>query len=394
MSLEAVREYLALLWKRYQVLSSREERSIVLDEICRNLKIHRKSAIRLMKAAQVPKKKRGPTQAPKRRYSEECREHVKKLWRQMGYIASIRVKAAFPDWIPHYQDCTDLVKEELIRISASSIERILKPERAVLQRRFNTGTRINKKIVTQIPIRNLSFTPKEGGFLESDTVCHCGDSMSGSFIRSLTAVDLCFGWTEVEALEKTNGQSVKEGLKEIESRMPFDLKGFFADGGSEFWNHDVVDGYIKKFEELEYGRGRSYRSNDQAHIEQKNDTHVRRVFGYDRISGKVAANMMNNIYRKEWRLLQNFFLPQSRLVEKKRIGSKVIRRMDVPKTPYQRILEANNVDPDIKTELLKQRETLNPFELRAKLTKKLKVFARYLKDEWTNPFYGKYHDKP
>ncbi len=121
---------------------------------------------------------------------------------------------------------------------------------------------------------------------------------------------------------------------------------------------------------------------------------MRQTFGWDRISGKVAVAMMNNIYRKEWRLLQNFFLPQAQLLKKERVGSIVRREMGTPKTPYKRALESPTVPEETKEKLRRIKEELNPFDLRQKLTKKLRDFRRYLKDDFTNPYSGKFHDKP
>ena len=397
-SIQAIREYIALLWKRYQGLKERHEKSEVLDEICRNLKIHRKSALRLMRSESMPKKKRGPTVVPKRRYSDEARELVRELWRKCGYINSKRLKEACEDWLPHWEDksVSEETKGELLRMSASTMERWLKADKAALRRRMQTGTRSTRKIVTTIPVKNLGFVAKNPGFGEVDTVAHCGDRMAGNFARTLTFVDLKLGWVECEAMIDNTGGSVKDGLDNIEKRLPFKLLGLYGDGGSEFWNDQVIDGFIKNEErelEIDYGRGRAYKKNDQCHVEQKNYTHVRQTFGWDRISGRVAVNLMNNIYRKEWRLLQNFFLPQAQLLEKERVGSSIKRTMGVPKTPYKRALESPTVPTETKEMLLRIREGLNPFELRRKLTEKLRKFRRYLKDDFNNPYSGKFHDK-
>jgi hypothetical protein len=396
-SIQAVREYLALLWKRYQVLARREERSEVLDEICRNLGINRKSAIRLMRSEGPPKKRRGPTKAPRRRYSDAAREAVKVLWRRTGCINSKRLKAACEDWLPHWKDgeLSTETQGELLRMSASTMERILRQDKAAMRRRQQTGTKRMGRIVTSIPVKNLGFEAKNPGFGEIDTVMHCGDWMSGTFARSLTFVDLDLGWVECEAMPDGQGVSVKSALTEIEKRFPFRLLGLYADGGSEFWNEDVLPHLTNPDREvaIDFGRGRAYRKNDQAHVEQKNFTHVRQTFGWDRISGKVAVNMMNNIYRKEWRLLQNFFLPQMQLEAKTRVGGSIKRTMGDPKTPYRRALESPAVPPETKQMLLTIRESLNPFELRSKLAKKLKQFRRYLKVDGNQPYNGRFHDE-
>src|SRR5690606_30517006 len=134
-----------------------------------------------------------------------------------------------------------------------------------------------KKIVTQVPIRNLDFTATTPGHCELDSVHHCGGSLTGRYARTITSVDLAFGWTECEAVEELNGVRVKAALEEIEKRLPFEMVGFYADGGLEFWNQDVIDRFINRQGRqvpLEYGRGRPYKKNDQSHVEQKNYTHV------------------------------------------------------------------------------------------------------------------------
>jgi hypothetical protein len=396
-TLQSVREYLALLWERYQWLKLREEKGEVLDEICRNLKVHRKTANRWMRGKKPPGRGRERGKSfPRKRYSAEATEHLRRLWRQMGYIGSTRIKAALPDWLNHY-DCSSEIKIELVTMSASTIERKLKKDKAELRRRMNTGTRRGKTIVTQIPLRDLGVTPEEPGHCEIDTVAHCGDSMSGSFIWTLTVTDIVSGWTECEAIKDKTGVDVRLALEAIEERLPFRLRALYSDNGSEFLNHDVLNCFAKRpgrQETLLFFRGRPYRKNDQCFVEQKNFTHVRQAFGYDRLSGKVALNKMNTIYAKEWRLLQNFFLPQARLLEKTRIGSRLMRRMDVPKTPYQRLLDHPKVSEEIKSKLRSERENMNPFELRKRLTKKLRDFARFLKYPWTTPFRGKFHDDP
>lgn len=394
-SLDAVRQYIALLWRRYQSLERREEKSVVLDELCRNLRIHRKSAIRLMTAEAVPRLRRSSA-SRSGVYSDWAKEHLARLWRKMGYLGSVRLKAAIPDWLPYYEECSDDIKGELLRMSARTMERLLKEEKAALQRRLNTGTRRGKLIVTQVPLRDFDFTPDTPGHMEADTVAHCGDSMSGKFVRTLTTVDLTVGWTECEAMEPLNGDNVRKALEQIEPRLPCPFLGLYTDNGMEFLNDDVINDFANKKDrevKIDMRRGRPYKKNDQARVEQKNYTHVRQAFGYDRITGRVAVKLMNDIYRNEWRLLQNYFWPQARVKSKQRIGSRRVRKMDTPKTPYQRLLDNPTVNPEVKNRLVKERESLNPFELRRGLARKLRTFARFLAIPWGS-HRGKYHDDP
>lgn len=399
-TLPAIRQYLALLWERYQGLKSKEEKCEVLDEICRNLGVHRKSAIRWMRGKGPPGrgKTRGGGQRV-RRYSDLSIEHLRRLWRQMGYIGASRLKEAMVDWLPHYEDgtCSDAVKAELLRMSAATMHRKLRDDKAALRRRMNSGTRRGKAIVTQVPVRNLERRPVEPGHCEVDCVAHCGDAMSGKFVWTVTLTDIVSGWTECEAIAAKNGVFVRQALERMQRRLPFTLQALYSDNGSEFLNHDVIDHLLREPDTstlVEHFRGRPYRKNDQSYVEQKNYTHVRQVFGYDRVSGTVALRMMNGVYRKEWRLLQNYFLPQAQLIEKVRIGSKIKRRMARPATPYMRLLNHDKVLPETKTCLLKAREGMNPFEVRRRLTRKLRYFARYLNYPWARSYRGKFHDDP
>ena len=85
---------------------------------------------------------------------------------------------------------------------------------------------------------------------------------------------------------------------------------------------------------------------------------------------------MNNLYRNEWRLFHNFFLPSVKLIEKERIGSKTIKKHDSPKTPYQRMINSEYIPQTTKDALTKQLENLNPFELNNIMQMKLKKITR------------------
>lgn len=399
MSIGAVREYITLLWKRYQTLKLREDKALVLDEIERNLGVHRKSATRLMRAKRAPRLRRGTGRGGRQRYSDAARQHLVKLWAQLSFINSKRLRAALPDWLPHYQDetCTDKMKAELLAMSASTIERILHPAKAERRRRLNTATRRPPMITTHVPLRNRDFVPDRPGYFEIDTVSHAGGRLTGSHLRTLTVTDIVSGWTENEALLDLTGMSVKKALEVIEARLPFAILGIYFDGGSEFNNHDVVDSFITRAGrkiEIDFGRGRPYRKNDQCHVEQKNWTHVREMVGYDRLNGEVMMNAMNTIYRKEWRDLHNLLLPQSKLVAKWRIGGSLKRRMDVPRTPLARLLDHPTMTAEAKATLLARRAEMDPFAVRTKLAGKLQKLARIIDEPWQKAYRGRYHGKP
>ena len=391
MSLSALREYLHRLWEQYKS-ASQGTKSQILDEIVRNLGFHRKSAIRLMNSPYAPKSLQGFRGGRKRQYSEASKRHLTRLWKLMGYMASRRMKAALPEWLPDYEhkDCTADIRQEILRMSESSIERFLKTEKAKLRRQLNTGTRKQlRRFVTEIPIRSFINLPQEPGHCEIDCVAHCGGIMSGTFVWTLNLTDIVTGWTECEAVWGKDSYSIRTALEKIESRLPFRLIALYSDNGSEFLNQDVFDKFARSRPiPLEYYRGRPYRKNDQSYIEQKNYTHVRNLFGYGRIDWRKSVSLMNNIYRKEWRALQNFYMPQQKLVEKYRIKAKLKRRMDRPRTPIDRL--EPHLDQRAKLALNSEKASRGPIKLREGQRWKTKQLFGYFKNTIDKAEWGKF----
>ncbi|MCG2706929.1 MAG: hypothetical protein L6254_05255 [Candidatus Omnitrophica bacterium] len=149
------------------------------------------------------------------------------------------------------------------------------------------------------------------------------------------------------------------------------MRGFDCDNGGEFINYHLIRHFGNKVNPVQFTRSRSYRKDDNAHVEQKNWTHVRQWFGYHRLENQKIVPLMNNLYTAEWRLFHNFFCPSVKLIEKKRVASKTIKRYDMPKTPYQRVLESPEVSNARKQALKEQFTGLNPFKLRKAIEKKL-----------------------
>lgn len=392
MSTQAIREYLHHLWRLYQA-ADRKLKSAILTELSRNLGVHRKSAVRLMNQHYPPRSLQGFRGGRPKRYSEESKELLQYIWKKCGYMAVVRLKSAIPEWLPYIEHrlLSESVRQELIAMSPSSMERFLKKAKADLRRRHNTGTRKGlKKYVAKVPIRNLSERPTELGHCEIDSVAHCGDSMSGIFVWSLTLTDIVCGWTECEAVWGKDAKAIRRALELIEARLPFPLRALYSDNGGEFLNEEIIDGFAKEKREdaLPVFRGRPYRKNDQCYVEQKNFTHVRHLFGYGRIDWQKSVAQMNNVYRKEWRLLQNHFIPQQQLLSKLRIGSKVKRTMSIAETPYVRIIRQCSVQ--VAEKLNKERQSLNPVKLReAQLWKTRRIFG-YYKNSFNRNEWGKW----
>ncbi len=390
MTITATRDYLKLIWRQYQVASF-EEKSLLLNELCRNLNIHRKSAIRLLNKNYPPRSLQGFRGGRTRKYSYKAKSHLKELWKKMGYMCGVRMKEALPEWIEFYdhKDFDVSIKNEILAMSVSSINRFLTDARRQHKRKINSGTRKGPvRFMTIVPVRNFESPPTEVGHCEIDCVAHCGGNMSGEFAWTLTLTDIVSGQTECESVFGKSGYAIRKALEDIEKRLPFSLTALYFDNGTEFLNEEVVQKFCRKNREkpILCFRGRPYRKNDQCYVEQKNYTHVRCLFGYSRLDQVQCVHKMNELYRKEWRLLQNFFMPQQKLVSKHRQGSKQIRVMDRPQTPYKRLKD--HLSEEEYKKLISQKNNLNPIRLQESLKLKLRSFFKYysteiLESEWS-----------
>ncbi len=165
----------------------------------------------------------------------------------------------------------------------------------------------------------------------------------------------------------------------MEVRLPFVMQGFDCDNGSEFLNYHLVRYFTDHPSVTSFTRSRPYKKNDNAHVEQKNWSHVRQLFGYDRIEDPNLVDLMNDLYANEWSLYQNHFCPSMKLREKKRINSKYYKKYDLPRTPYDRVLASDHITDAAKERLKTVHKSLNPFILKRNIEKKLRVIFQYVK---------------
>ena len=212
--------------------------------------------------------------------------------------------------------------------------------------------------------------------MEADTVAHCGNSMAGDFIWSLTLTDIHSSWTECRATWNNGAQGVIEQIKNIEQGLPFPLKGFDCDNGTEFLNHHLLRFFTDRTPKIKFTRSRPYKKNDNAHVEQKNWSHVRHLLGYDRLDEPRLVDLINELYPNEWSLYQNHFCPTFKLIKKERINSKYKKKYESPKNPYQRLMESDQVTIQKKKQLLACHEDLNPFILKQNIERKLKTIFK------------------
>lgn len=366
--------YLKHLRKRYKE-ASKAEKGQILDEFCKTSDYHRKHAVRLLNKPE--RRRRRHKSGRKRIYSQEALlSPLKDLWLATNQLCSRRLKEAMPYWLPHYQGAFGELKNEdidaLLAMSAATIDRLLAPLRVKYRRRYG-GTKPGSLLKTQIPIKTDQWDSKEPGFVEADTVAHCGSSLSGEFIWSLTFTDIYSGWTELRAVWNKGSGGVLDQIQDIEAGLSFPLKGFDCDNGSEFLNHHLMRYFAeKKPTSIQFTRSRPYHKDDNAHVEQKNWTHVRQLLGYYRLDNPRVLSLLNDLYKNEVSLLNNYFYPSFKLMEKTRIHSKIIKKHARPATPYQRLMESTSLSEESKRKLKETYDQLNPFELKKGIDVKLK----------------------
>ena len=364
-------DYLKAIYSRYKKVS-KPLRARILDEFCQVCGYNRKYAIRLLNgpAPQQPE----PTTAKGRRptYGAKVILSLTVIWEAAGYPCSTRLKALLALWVPWAVKrlaISDPVQKQLLSISPATMDRRLKAKKRQLKKRLYGRTKPGTLLKHHIPIKTDSWDVKTPGFTETDLVSHCGNSEQGEFIHSLNVTDVHTTWVETRAVMGKGQAGVLDAMKQIEQALPFKLLGIDSDNGSEFINY-----HLKAFcdqKQIQFTRGRPYKKDDNAHIEQKNWTHVRKIFGYLRYDSPQALDAINDLYRQELRVLQNLFLPSMKLSEKVRVGSKLKRRYDQPLTPLERLSACPQADPAKLHELKKLRAATDPFELAKTIEQKL-----------------------
>jgi len=369
---QSKREYLLAIWERYQRVG-RRFKSKILDEFCAVCGYTRKYAIGLL--SRKPRRRQCQP-GPRRRYDGQVLEPLKVIWLAAEQMCSKRLKAALPLWLPFYEQehgpLFEAVRKKLLQISAASIDRLLKKERARYRGKGLCGTRPGGLLKHQIPIRTDNDDVDRPGFLEADTVAHCGNSLAGDFIWSITFTDIFCQWTENRATWNKGAEGVLGQVKDVEANLPFELLGFDVDNGSEFLCFHLWRYLLDRPRPVPLTRSRPYRKNDQAHVEQKNWTHVRQLLGYQRLEQPELVPLINELYRT-WGLLHNFFCPNLKLLSKTRKGAKTIRKYSPPQTPYQRLLESKHLSQEQKQKLQNRFQKLNPLQLKREIEQKLKL---------------------
>jgi hypothetical protein len=354
----SVLEYVEALQRRY-LASGRKEKSRILDEVVEVTGYHRKAATRLLLNK--------PKSPPKPRGRPACygavAQPLRAIWEASDRLCSRRLQPFMPEMVrvlrQHGEQHIDAdVAARLCKMSPATIDRLLRPWRRMGGRRPPGTTRPGSLLKSSIPIRTFAdWQENRSGFLEIDLVAHCGESASGFYLNTLSAVDVASGWIECLPVWGKGQTRVRSAVHRVRQRLPFGLLGIDSDNGSEFINHCFRD-YCSQ-EKITLTRSRSYKKNDSCHVEQKNGNVVRRLVGYDRYTSRAAFECLDRLYNNV-RLYVNFFQPTMKLLSKTRHGARVHKVYETAQTPYQRLLNADVLIEAKRTQMAGTYQGLNP----------------------------------
>lgn len=384
------RAVLVEIFKNRYRKASRRDKGLILEEVCRDLEVGRRQARRLLTHFEIGRPRKPRRRGPKARYQDpEFIAALKLIWRTTHYMCSRHLKASLPEWLPHIEADRGTfpltVRERLLSVSAPTIDRLLTPFKV------NKGKTLTRSggFRDEIPIQESIWDIQVPGYMESDTVHHCGGSTFGEYISSLVMVDIATIWTEARGVFSRGSLGVVRAIEDIELGLPFPIRGYDCDNGGEVLNQYVLSYF--QHERIERGkepvtvtRSREYRKNDNAHVEQRNNSVARRWLGYDRLGFEELLPLINHYYKDIVCPLINHFFPTFKLSDKKRIGSRTKRVYNDPVTPYARVMASEHVDKEKKEALMAIHCSLNPLALLRKerdVRGKIDAFLRNLKEQ-------------
>ena len=370
-------EVLEKLRRRYKTAGAEHKRKL-LDQAVQLLGYHRKAAIRALGRAAV---ERGPlivTGRPVEYEPSLLVPWLRPIWQATDYACGRRLVAMLPEWIPAYEEhekrMPEEVREKLLLASGRTLDRLLQPLRG--QRAGRSLTRPGSLLRQQIPIRGSVWEEGKAGWLEVDTVALCGGSMAGDFVCMLDGVDYATTWVEVRPIWGHGQAGTLSALQDIAASLPFAYRGLDSDIGGVFLNYHVLRWLQQRQRPVFMTRSRPYKKDDNAHVEQKNWTHVRQCFGYERYDNPEVVEPINALVKGPYGKLLNYFHASLKLERKERKDAKVQRIYQAAQTPLTRVLASAQVSAATKERLLQDKARLNPFALKQAVTRSMKIISR------------------
>lgn len=374
-------------WRQRYQQRNAEGKSRILDELCAQFDYHRKHAIRLMNGPPEALDTDKPRCGPEPRY-EPIVPILGAIWKASEQLCGKRLVSALPLWLPHFQrrfgSLTRTQRKLLESVSASTVDRVLAPLKARHPHGLS-ATRPGSLLREQIPIQGEVWDERRPGFMEADSVAHCGGSLAGNFVWSLTFTDLASSWTEGRAVYNRGAQGVLEQTRQVEQALPFALLGLDFDNGGEWLNWHLIRYLQQRRQPVRVTRSRPYHSDDNAHVEQKNWMWSRQLLGYGRLEKPSLVPAINTVFTEVWGPLHNFFLPSMKLIEKTRVGAKWKRRHDRAQTAYQRLLSLKVLSSKNERRLRDQYASLDPFALAGELERHLADILKHTVPEEDAP---------
>ena len=359
---ETRQDLVTAIRERYQG-GTKDDKLRILDEFVAITGYHRKHAIRLFKAGSAAGRAGRRSRLPV--YDAAVREALVVLWEASDRVCGKRLRPLLPILVSALErhghlTLASTVRARVLSASAATLDRLLRPTRAAVSGR-RARRRAMPAVQRNVPVRTFAdWEDPVPGDMEADLVSHGGESAAGSFVHTLTLTDVASGWTECVALVVRDGALVAAALEQMRTSMPFPLRGFDTDNGGEFLN-ETVAAYCH-LHGIPCTRSRPYHKNDQAWVEQKNGSVVRRLVGYGRLEGLAAADALSQLYAAS-RLFVNFFQPSFKLASKTRLGAKVRKTYHAPATPYAKLLASTAITDEMKQRLRAVAEQLDPLRL-------------------------------
>ena len=372
MNIEAKQQYMETLREKY-LKANKQGKGKILDEYCENIGQERKYVSKKFRYKVKLKERR---KQRKEYYDSSVKVVLAEIWKIFDYPCGQRLKFLLETETERLRKfgeitCSDEVSGKLVKIGSATIDRKLKYEKEVLLFNLRYKKKRDMTLLNQVPIKtSADLGNKKSGNIGIDCVEHCGMSASGEYVNSLTTVDIHFGWWEGEALMGKGQERALRGMDNCRLRFPVKWKEMHPDNGTNILNWSVYK--YAEDNNIALSRSRPYQKNDNCFVEQKNSTHVRKPFGYLRFDTQEEMQIMNDLYRNELRLFKNFFQPVMKLERKVRLKGKIHRKYDKALTPYQRILNSDQVDCGTKKELRSVYEGLNPALLKRSIDTKIK----------------------
>ena len=376
MDYEAKKQYMEILQEKYLKAQSRKEKSSILDEYCRNTGQDRKYTIKKFRNKVRLKKEGEERKHRTEKYGGPVKTALVEIWKIFDYPCGQRLKSILKTETDRLRTlkeltCSDETALKLKEMVSSTIDLKLEHEKEVEWQKRKYGGKRSPLLCSKVPTKTSAELDRENpGVVQIDFVENCGASAAGEYVNSLSIVDIFSGWWEGDAVMGKGQERALTAIDLARTRSPIPWREMHPDNGSNIMNYHIYEYAMKNT--IEFSRSRPYKKNDNCFVEQKNSTHVRQVIGHWRYDSEEERTLISDLYRNELRLYKNFFQPVMKLKEKVRIGGKIKKKYDEPKTPYLRLMESNKISPEKKEELRELYESLNPADLKRRIDAQLK----------------------